>query len=271
MRILERFFNFYITSSLHVALACISLVYLSFLQVQVVPDVAFLWFSLGLAISGYNFVKYIPALIQHFHTDYYKRNRGILYFSMFVIILTSLLFLQLSFPKYYILFPFLLLTFMYVFPLSGTCKNLRTIPGIKIVIVAIVWVGITYIVPVFYMNVVTMLSFMEIFQRFLLILILMIPFEIRDLSEDQEFLQTLPQAVGIFSSKKIGYVLVFLFLMLSFAQYVWEAQKCLPDVLMAIVLFFSLKYTKKTQSNYYSSFWVEGIPILYVVLWKFLP
>ena len=228
-------------------------------------DYAYLLFSLTLTILGYNFVKYVPLVI----TGRFDQHREVIWFSAISLVINAYYFLQLDFENWLILAPFILLTFLYVFPLSGTSKNLRMLPGLKIFIIATVWTGITYLAPLFYLKTLPDYWAMESAKRFMLLLILMIPFEIRDMNGDVADLKTLPQQVGVKTSKHIGYLLTMLFCGVSFGQHIQYGTFYQPELLISLLLFLMLAYTKKKQHRYYCSFWVEAIPILYLGLYVF--
>jgi hypothetical protein len=107
-------------------------------------------------------------------------------------------------------------------------------------------------------------------QRFLLVVVWTLPFEIRDLDYDQGSLGTLPQQLGIKRTKGVGLMLLIIALVL-------EALKHAPNTahfLSFILLFFGSAYllaiSKKEQSGYFASFWVESIPIVWMLIFLFL-
>ena len=154
---------------------------------------------------------------------------------------------------------------MYVFPLPEKGTNLRTFPGLKIFIIAIVWTGITYIVPLFYLKVLPDSFLSEILQRFILLLVLMIPFEIRDFNEDDFNLRTLPQQLGVRVTKYVGYLFTVILVGIGYFQYKWYEISFIPDLGLGFLLLLLLFFTKKEQNIYFSSFWVESVPIYYTI------
>ncbi len=134
------------------------------------------------------------------------------------------------------------------------------VPSIKIFVIAAVWAGTTVYLPVAYENInwdwdITIM----IIQRFMVVIALTLPFEIRDLKYDEIELGTLPQLLGIDKTKKLGYALLIAALLLEFLKdnltiYVIAA----ISILTAIGIYFA----KKNQNRFYASFWVEGIPVI---------
>jgi hypothetical protein len=93
----------------------------------------------------------------------------------------------------------------------------------------------------------------------------MLPFEIRDLKDDSLKLATIPQKIGIFNTKLFGAVLLVFFVVLDLFNTIAMADILLNAVL-ALVTFLFLVFAKKNQSKYYSAFWVESLPVLWLVL-----
>jgi hypothetical protein len=83
---------------------------------------------------------------------------------------------------------------LYAIPLGiKTPINLRSIGGIKIYVIAIVWAGTSVFLPLLETRSVLLLDHLWIiFQRILVLIVLMLPFEIRDLELDEAYLSTIP-------------------------------------------------------------------------------
>ncbi|MEN9336700.1 MAG: hypothetical protein RLZZ500_1687 [Bacteroidota bacterium] len=122
-----------------------------------------------------------------------------------------------------------------------------------------------------------MLSFMSqllvpdlkiVLLQFLMVSALMIPFEIHDSVTDARALQTLPQKYGISTAKRIGYTLLFGFTLLQFLCV--DPIHFLPNCGMAMGVAVAIHFTKINQSHWYTSFWVEALPWLWVGLFLFL-
>ena len=156
------------------------------------------------------------------------------------------------------------LTGLYTLPVLPKAKNLRSWGGFKIFVVAIVWAGATVLLPVLSAKLIISWDVgIEIFQRFLLVLILLIPFEIRDLKYDKEQLRTLPQRFGVTNSKIFGSFATLLFFFTTFLK----DELSTTELILKGILFLSLGcimfITKRNQFKYFASFWVEAIPIFW--------
>jgi hypothetical protein len=100
-------------------------------------------------------------------------------------------------------------------------------------------------------------------QRFFLLSSLLIPFEIWDSQFDETHLHTLPQRLGIQKTKQLGYN----FLLPVIALMGWQADYQLATVVVVALAALSIYFTSLQRSVYYTSFWVESVPIVW---WVFL-
>ena len=102
-------------------------------------------------------------------------------------------------------------------------------------------------------------------QRFLILVSLLIPFEILDSKTDAKSLQTLPQQFGINNTKLFGILLVIPFITLEFIK-TNSSFLVLPIGIMTVLF---IHFSSVERNKYYTSFWVESVPILWFLLWKF--
>jgi len=272
MRILKAIINFYINSSIHVALAVYALAYISLLQFDLPEDYILLNFIFLASITGYNFVKYF-GLAKFHHRSLTDALRIIQIFSALVFLGMFYFFAQLSIKIQLIISVLGIITFLYAIPVASKKyfideqKNLREISGLKIYIIALVWSFVTVILPLqnsgYTINgdvIVTLV------QRFLYIMVLMLPFEIRDLNYDHLRLATIPQQIGVKKTKGLGVILLIVFFLLEFFKDETSSSQLLLHLIISVITVVALLYTKKKQSRLYTSFWVESLPILWLVL-----
>ena len=263
MRFLKRLFNFYINSSVHVALAVYSLVKITELYFDLPNNVSLNYFIFFGTITGYNFVKYAGVAKFH-HRSLTTQLKIIQLFSLFCFLAMCYYAWQLPINTLLYFVPFGLLTVLYAVPfLSGFQKNLRNISYLKIIVVAIVWAGFTTLIPVLVAEgLVSELLILSSLQRLVLVIVLILPFDIRDVKYDAISLQTIPQKIGVKKTKKIGLILLLLAMVIEFIIAPTSLLRNVFLGLFFVVLFF-LMNAKINQSKYYSSFWVEGIPIVW--------
>jgi hypothetical protein len=209
-------------------------------------------------------VKYFGIAKFH-HRSLTKDLKIIQVFSLLCFLLMCYYSFQLSIKTLFLFAGFGLLTVLYAIPfLSGFQKNLRTISYLKIIVVALVWAGVTIVVPVFDSH--DVIDFPRIsllfLQRFLIVAVLILPFDIRDIKYDAISLQTIPMKIGIKNTKKLGFVLLLLALVIEFLISTQTVSKNIFLGFSLVTISFLMR-AEKNQSKYYSSFWVESLPILW--------
>ncbi len=266
MKTLKSLFQFYINGSIHVALAICALVQITFIKLGVSERYAFLLFSFFGAIAAYNFVKY-SKVSKLYHRRLNKSMKGIQILTWGSLLVFLYLAFDVSRDTLLYMIPFILLTVLYTVPVFPNKKNLRSVAGIKIFIIAIVWAGITVLVPLTYAE--EAISFdmsIEMIQRFLFIVVMMLPFEIRDLEYDDEKLVTVPQKIGITKTKVFGSALLVLFLLLTAIKDELSPIEILSTILVTTISLLFLWGTDKKQSEYYCSFWVESVPVMWLLI-----
>jgi hypothetical protein len=271
MQVLKRFFDFYINSSIHVALAVCSLVWVTLLNFNIGVHLDFLYFIFFATITGYNFVKYF-GLAKFHHRSLARWLRVIQIFSLLCFL--GLVFytfkLKTETVVYFLGLGFV--TFLYAIPLLPRkifikAGNLRAISGLKIYLIAFVWSCTTVIIPLLNENYgLDHDMLIEFIQRFLYVIIAMLPFEIRDMKYDSLKLSTIPQRIGVTKTKIIGVLLIVLVFVLEFFRDEFYVNKTIILAAVCLLLLVFLLFSTKNQKQYYSSFWVEGIPILWAIL-----
>ncbi len=266
MEILKSIFRFYINSSIHVALAICALVQVTFVKFNVTDKYTFLIFCFLGSVTAYNFVKY-SKVSKLYHRRLTRSMKGIR-------ILTGISFIsflyfasKMSYETLLYMAPFIVLTVLYAVPVFPNKRNLRSIAGIKIFIIGLVWAGITVLVPVIHVEGNLDFDFLiEMIQRFLFIVVMMLPFEIRDLEYDNEELETVPQMIGVTRTKVFGSVLLVLFLLLTAVKDDLTSVEILSTILISTLSLLFLWGTDRKQSEYYCSFWVEGVPFMWLAI-----
>ena len=264
MNVLKKSIDFYINSSLHVALSAFSLVLMTdfFFNIDTGYSVAF--FAFFGTVVGYNFVKY-DALARLNKLKIKKELKGIVILSFFSFLACIYFFWQLSWVTKTTAFAFLGLTLLYTLPFFPNKQNARNWKGIKIYIVAITWVGVTVILPLFEAKFPFSKDvFLMAVQRFLLIFPMILVFDIVDVNKDDVHLQTVPQQIGMKNTKKVGYLLLALLLALEF--FYTDNHHFLPfffKLLVCITIALFLLFANENRSRYYASLWLESVPILW--------
>tara|TARA_B100000795_G_scaffold255036_1_gene226396 strand:+ start:3481 stop:4293 length:813 start_codon:yes stop_codon:yes gene_type:complete len=266
MALLKLIFNFYINSSIHVALAVYAFVRITELYFKLPYNENLDYFIFYGTITGYNFIKY-AGVAKFYHISLTKSMRLIQIFSFFSFCLLVYHGSKLSINTLFYFIPFGLVTIVYIVPfLGGFQKNLRRISYLKIFLVAGVWSGVTSLIPLLVGKYQIGYDMILLFiQRMLFILVLILPFEIRDMTLDFKHIKTLPQKIGVKKTKKLGFILLLFSLTMEFLL---TASLTNKNIFLGtcLVLLFLLMRSTKNQSKFYSSFWVESLPILWFFL-----
>ncbi|UKM65160.1 hypothetical protein GSB9_01722 [Flavobacteriaceae bacterium GSB9] len=272
MKVLKHAFNFYIHASIHVALAVYALSWVTLIEFRIPYDENVLYFIFYASITGYNFVKYFGVARFH-HRSLANWLKAIQVFSFFSFLLMCYYGWQLSKTTLIYIAIFGAVTFFYAVPFLpkhfyvDSQNNLRNISGIKIYLIALVWCGVTVFLPL--INNYHALNFnvaITAIQRFAFVLVLMLPFEIRDLKYDSLKLSTMPQKIGIKQTKLLGVALLTIMFFIEFFKDETSSLYVIALLLVSVVTGIFVISSKIEQKPYYSAFWVEGLPIFWLVL-----
>ena len=272
MQVLKKLFDFYLDSSIHVALAVYALSWITLLEYNLPYDENVLYFIFYATITGYNFVKYF-GLAKFHHRRLADWLKIIQIFSALCFVLMCYYAVSLETKTLVSLSGFGIVTFLYAIPFVPKSifldaqQNLRSISGLKIYIIALVWAGVTVCVPLINGNYLLNIDVViTLIQRLLLVMVLMLPFEIRDLQYDSVKLATIPQRIGIKQTKVVGVLLVMLFFFIEYFKNDIIANRLVVLLIVTSIILLILLFSKEKQNKYYSSFWVESIPICWLLL-----
>lgn len=212
-------------------------------------------------IAVYNFIKYGVEAEKYIKVTrpYHKSIQA---FSFLCLAGAAYPALFLTTEVYVGLVGVALLIFLYAFPVLPRSNKLRDWGLVKIGMVGLVWSISTVFLPVWQAGV--SLSWdvnLEGVQRFIFVVVWMLPFEIRDLKYDEPHLRTIPQRLGIQRTKMTGILLLALFMILIGFKDTLRINAEIIKASIAILLLVLLELSQKEQPKYYSSFLVEALPI----------
>lgn len=265
MSLIKRWFSFYVFANVHVGLAawCLTKITIAAFEVENDSLAYFVFFS---TILSYNFIRVIRLdSINSMIGNWIRSNKRSL-IMLNSLCLMSIIYLLFFFSTLEFLFlvPFFLLSLFYVIPLTAKIKGLRQIPGLKLIIISFTWAAVTVYFPLFSSNLLESDELRIVFmQRLLFIMAITIPFDIRDTHLDVPDLKTLPQLIGAGSSKAFA---VFLIVVFQWLDYYRTTHLGISFAVTGIVSVFSILLilgARERQKRFYSSFWVESIPILW--------
>jgi hypothetical protein len=251
MRFVKQIFDFYIQSSIHVAIAVVCLVYITDFSndlnhLVVYPTCVFFG-----TVVGYNFLKYFQIFQKgKFH---HKKYYGILIVSLLSVFGFLYFFLWLERSVQILILVSGLLVLIYPF--------LRKLGYLKLFFVSLVVTIISVFIPFYIAKRMDSDFYLTFIQRFLILVSLVIPFEILDSSTDAQSLQTLPQQFGINSTKLFGILHVILFIILEY----FKVNSSLLSLPIGIISGLFILFSTIERNKYYTSFWVESVPIFWLL------
>ncbi len=266
MKLLGRIFDFYLDASIHVALAIFSLLWVtsSLLRIPVDRHLCSLIFF-G-SVACYNFIKYgleVKKYVQLAH----QYHGYIQFFSFVCLGIAAYHLFFLEWNAIFVLTILGLFTVLYALPVLPKTRSLRSLAGFKIFPVGVVWAGTTVVLPVVAAgSIISWDVWVETTQRFMLVLALIIPFEIRDMAYDPPELKTLPRRYGVVKTKVLGISLIVLFFLLTFFKDEITQNEILSKTFLLFGIGSILIVTRQNQNKYFSAFWVEAIPFFWWVL-----
>ncbi|MBI9042555.1 hypothetical protein [Lutibacter sp.] len=274
MQFLKKIVDFYIFSNIHVAVAGFCITEITVLKYGIQESFTPLFVLFSIIIS-YNFIRFYELKTNRllWLKDWFFRHKielVILNIIAIIALIGITFFTSFNIKGLLILIPFSFMTFFYVIPIFKL-KNIeisfRNFPSVKIFSIAFAWAGISVFFPIYEakMNI-TFDIFIEFIQRFALLIVIIIPFDIRDVKSDSDSLKTLPQVLGIKVSKIIGMVLLLFTIGLEFCKMIFETSTIIIWVIIALITAIFLWFSSENKSRYYAGFWVESIPIYWLIL-----
>lgn len=264
-------FDLYIKSSLHVALAVTAFAFITIHQFQLYHDPALYNFIFSSTVVSYNLTKYLPLTgSDTIRLTPFLKWIGVITGGGLFVMFATLFYLK---PETILAASVLgIVTAAYALPVSENRKNLRHVYGIKILIIAFVWAGTTVGLPLINFGVnhagIAEIA-LEGLQRFLFVAVLILPFDIRDLQNDTPTLGTIPQIAGIKQTNRIGILLLITCLLIEVLQYPVLSNSFFILLFICVITALMVQRSMDTQSAYFASFRVEGIPIIWALLLSF--
>ena len=162
---------------------------------------------------------------------------------------------------------FLSLTYILPFSITKKISGLREVPFLKIYLIAFIWTITTAYIPVSHFSDAGLTSSMLFcFERFLFILAITIPFDIRDLRYDPPNFKTIPQVFGVNKSKILAIAfLIICILIVSLQTFdlnvslVYFTAAASAYIIASIFIWNS----RETQNNLYFSGAIDGTMVFF--------
>ena len=264
MNFINRLFKFYLNSSLHIAFSVLSLSFITAQTFAIKCDKNLFLFLFCSSVLAYNFIKYF-GISKFYYRSLTTRLKEIQLLSLFCFFGLIITFFELNNTTKLLVLCLGAVTFFYEIPFERVA-SLRRVKGLKIYIIALVWAMTTVLLPLLEAVVEFEVSiFLTFIQRFIFILVLMLPFEIRDLNNDDLRLSTIPQKIGITTSKRLGFLGLFFIFLLSFLLHD-NSIDILNSTIVMVVTGMFLLFSHPKKPFYFTAFWVESVPVFWALL-----
>ena len=279
MQFIVKILDFLVASNVYVSLGVVSLTLLS-LDIRQIEHPNLLWFVFFTTLFVYNFIRLVNvhSVISSSESLRHQTIYRFRIFFWFVCIISALLgfyfFVTIS---EFIFFPIVGLGFVSIFYGLPIYKNesqlfrLRDLPGIKIFLIAFVWAFVTEGLPALLNG--EPLYYLALFERFLFIFAITIPFDIRDVNYDAFHLSTIPQYFGINTAKWIALFALLSSELILFYRFFFNNDFNLIGALAIYISYeFSFLLIYKCHSyskERYFTIGVEGMSILMGALFFF--
>lgn len=162
-------------------------------------------------------------------------------------------------------------SFAYSVPLLPFARKrrLKDFGWIKIWILSGVWTAVTAVLPMICWQQ-QMADFpVEIALRFVLMFILCLAFDIRDVQEDQEAgIFTLPAKIGLAATYRLIDIMILVFIGLCLLQYIRYGAlvRFSGSVIAALLARIAIRYARRHPGNKVYLLYVDGVMLLYALL-----
>lgn len=263
MKNLRPALDFYVQSSLHVALSVLALVQVTRLRLGLPLDIYVSGFAFFGTVVGYNFIKY-DALARSGAVTRHLRIKLFVLTSAICAAAALFCFWNLSGAARWTSLSALLITVLYALPFFPNRKNARDWAGLKIYFVAFSWAVVTVVLPVLNSGAGFSADFWIIcVQRFLLIVVLLLIFEIIDLATDDVHLHTVPQQIGVNRTKILGITGMVFILLLDVFKHHSHPEFTFINVAFGLTVCAFLAFATPYRPKYYTVFWAESLPVFW--------
>lgn len=261
-KILKQLFDFYLNSSIHVSLAATAFTAITMFNLRLDINFGLLFFVLFSTMIGYNITKYTGS--HRSPEAGTNPSKHIVIFSLICLLPLFYFMLSQSWPVIILSGVMGLVTISYSWPFLWRRSNLRDIATLKIFVIALVWSVVTVILPALSDGFILDINLIfEFIQRFIFVLVLTLPFDIRDARFDTYQLGTIPQIIGIKRTRIMGVILLCLVILFEFLKTPLLFDQAFILTGISILTAFFLMQSVVKQTQYYASFWVESIPIIW--------
>ena len=264
--IVNSLIRFLIYTNIFVAFAAFSLYKLSEIIFQFTNHSigGFVFFS---TLFAYNYMRMINIFFVKKNKLLFFHKHTLICFILLISGFISIYLInQLGWFFLELVFPVILISFLYplIIRINNTSYSVRSIPLLKVFLIALIWSYVTLLSPLIYESIpLNYYSFDFFFQRFLFVIAISIPFDIRDMYIDN--ITTLPNTFGIYQSKLFAWFCLFIIDVLLFINLINHS----ISTPLFIALFLSIEltsiviyFTNHNRNAVFYGILVEGLSII---------
>jgi len=272
-----KFFKGLIHSNVYISLAAVFLTVETQIQLGLVPQWRpYLFIIFFATLFEYNLHRLVTLLIVKDAINsekhaWVRENKKAFY--TLVATSTIVFFFVLWIAKTKVLLtlaPIALLTLFYSIPIARSKSylfRLREVPYLKLFLIAFVWTAVTILLPVVHAEVTFDLTHLLLLfaERFLFILAITVPFDIRDIEADRiSNLKTIPILLDKDRSLWVSYTALLGFIALVLLHYSWQKDWSiiLPLLMNALITFFLLQSSRMRAQPFYHYGYLDGTMLL---------
>lgn len=261
----KQILEYYLNYDFHVSISVVALISITYLTYNINIDLGFVAFGFVATNLAYRFIRLadqnkkigFSSISQIEKSDFLVLFFATFYVSIYLIIKPE---------QFALLVLIVILSIIYIIPIikfKSKWIGLREFPFFKIFYIAFVWSLFTHIFPV--LNLTSEWFSIGLLRRFIFIIALTIPFDIRDYEVDKDIIYTIPHKIGINKSKIFGILLIIVNIIVIMA-FEDISKNSLIEIFVMIITAIMIYYSDIVKSKYYVTFWIESIPICWLII-----
>ena len=207
-----------------------------------------------------------------FREHFLDRHKQRLFTLGTVLLASGIILSMLSFSHSLILMlvPATIITALYVLPILPGGYRLRDLPFIKIILIALIWSYTTAVIPLVQTHLPVADKLLFSVDRFLFILAITLPFDIRDRQLDEEaYLKTIPVIIGIKPSKWLATAALIsglACLSISYSGHGLSLPYLIASGMTYLVAAFLVWRSSENRVDHYFTGYIDGLMILVYLL-----
>lgn len=271
-KIFTKLFDFYLYSSIHIAISATLFICQTYLLLDLDPDYNYLLFigSSTLFLYLLHNILGLNTLSNECVRDKVNKIRKMKVLLLVMVSISALISLY-SFSllpikiKLALVF-FAFISIWYVIPIFKKGKRLRDYPIIKIFLVALVWAAISTFIPLIENEVDLEIKIFIFLEKYFFIFAITLPFDIRDIEYDKaKGVKTIPIILGKSKSIVLSIILIVIVLGIVISLNIMNIYSDIHLLALCIGYFFTIViiiFSKNISSDYYFTGLIDSLAII---------